>query len=271
MTLSPEEPTKLVLPADANPFRAPSARVADQSVPDAGPLLDEPRRVRIGSASEWIATAWRMFKEAPGPWIGMTVVYVLILMSISLVPIVGIVSNVLGPILVAGLMIACEAQARGESPTIASLFEGFKGNVGSLALIGVLTLAAVLGIGLVFGAGLFAVAGAAAAAGGEGAGMVALIAVAVAAGLVAGILMFPLSLAVMWAPALVAIHDVAPLQALKAGLVASVRNWLALLMLGFWAVLLLIPVVLTFGLAALVVGPVLFITLWAGYRDIFRR
>lgn len=258
--------------ADPNPFRAPSARVADASPSTtAGQLLDEPRRVSAGAPAQWLSTGWAMFKEAPGPWVGMVVVYMLISLGVGMIPVIGLLGTLLGPILVAGLTMAADGQSRGQRPELGNLFDGFKRNAGSLAMVGVLYLCVFLGFALLAGVGLVGMFGAA-MAGGGGDGMGAM---AIGGGLVFGALLVlligPLSFSTMWAPALVALHDIPALQALKMSLSAGLRNWVALLVVMLWGFVLLIPVLLTFGLAGLVVGPVAIIALWAAYRDIFVR
>lgn len=216
-----------------------------------------------------------MFRDAPGPWIGMIVVYTLILIGVSLVPLLGLLGNVLSPILGAGLMLACEAQARGETPRVGTLFDGFKRNAGSLAMIGVLILVAVMIIALVFGVGAIGLLAGVAATGGESTMTPVAIALAGAFGVAFVVafvvLIFPLSMAVIWAPALVAIHDMAPFPALKMGFTAGLRNWLPLIVFGLLSMLLMIVVAMTLGLGLLVVGPMLFIAMWAAYRDVFRQ
>lgn len=258
--------------ADPNPFRAPAARVADASTSTtAGQLLDEPRRVSAGAPAQWLSTGWAMFKEAPGPWVGMVVVYMLISMGVGMIPVIGVLGSLLGPILVAGLTMAAENQSRGQRPEIGNLFDGFKRNAGGLAMVGVLYLCVFLGVTLVAGVGLIGMLGAAMAGGGGNTMGSMAIGGTVLLGLLLVVLVGPLSFATMWAPALVALHDMPALQALKMSLSAGLRNWVALFVLMLWGLVLLIPVVLTLGLAGLVVGPVAVIALWAGYRDIFVR
>lgn len=257
---------------DANPFRAPAARVADADASSpGGQLLGEPRRVSAGAPLQWLSTGWAMFKEAPGPWIGMVVVYMVIVAGVSAIPVLGMVGTILGPILVAGLVLAAEGQSHGHRPIVGQLFDGFKKNTGSLAMVGVLHACLSLVFALVAGVGVLGVAGAAMASGGDGAMTGAATAGAVLVGLVVLLLLGPLAFSTMWAPALVILHDMPALQALKVSLTAGLRNWLVLVVFLLWGFLLVIPLVLTLGLAGLVIGPVAMIAVWAGYRDVFVR
>jgi uncharacterized membrane protein len=257
---------------EANPFRAPTARVADADASaGGGHLLAEPRRVPASAPAQWLSTGWSMFKDAPGPWVGMVVVYMLIVVGVSAIPVLGLFGTILGPILIAGLIVAAERQAQGDRPIVGQLFEGFKRNTGSLAMVGVLHACLSLVFALVAGVGVLGVVGAAMATGGDGALTGAATAGAVLVGLVLVLVLGPLAFSTMWAPALVILHDLPAVQALKVSITAGLRNWLVLVVFILWGFVLLIPLVLTFGLAGLVIGPVAMIAIWAGYRDIFVR
>ncbi|MGE3706550.1 MAG: BPSS1780 family membrane protein [Vicinamibacterales bacterium] len=254
---------------DSNPFRAPAARVAEPGTWSSSELLDQPRQIEAGSPLRWLSTGWTMFKEAPGPWVGMFLGYFAIMLVLGALPIIGILNNVLSSVLAGGLMLAAQGQAHGRRPAAGQLFDGFKKNTGGLALLGVLYLCAALAIALVAGVGVLGAIGAMAAGGSDftpvgGVGIALFVLLGV-------ILLMPLSLAAMWAPALVAIHDLQAVAALKLALTACVRNWMALVVFVLIGIALTVPIVLTLGLAALAIGPTVFIALWAGYRDVFVR
>jgi hypothetical protein len=258
--------------ADPNPFRAPAARVADAEMfSSGGQLLAEPRRVSLGAPRQWLLTGLSMFKEAPGPWVGMVVVYLLIVIGVGMIPVLGMVGTVLGPILIGGLLIAADGQSRGQQPVVGLVFEGFKRSTGSLAMVGVLHLCVSLAFLLVAGIGMAGIIGAVMLGGGEGA--MTSVAVAGTAVLVVLVVLVigPLGFSTMWAPALVVLHDMPAFAALKLAITAGLRNWAVLVVFILWGFVLLIPLILTAGLAGLVIGPVATIAVWAGYREIFVR
>jgi uncharacterized membrane protein len=74
---------------------------------------------------------------------------------------------------------------------------------------------------------------------------------------------------VWWSPALVALHDITPFEAMKRSLFACLRNWKALLVFGLLAIVICVVAIIPLGLGLLVAGPVLAISWWAGYREIF--
>ncbi len=236
-------------------------------------LLAEPRVVPAGAAIQWMTTGWEMFKAAPGPWVGIILIALIVTAVVSAVPIIGVLNIVLSPILMAGLAAACEAQRTGSTPRVEHLLAGFHKSAANLALVGVLYLVGVLVVGVVVGGGGFAAMLpfiAAASAGGEQFAMTpTMIAIIVLCVLLAFALFIPLGLAMGWAPPLVYLHDVGPFDALQRSLVACLRNWQALLVFMVLAIVLGSIAMIPLGLGLLVYGPVMAIAIWAGYREVF--
>jgi len=174
-------------------------------------LLAEPRVVPAGAPMQWITTGWEMFKAFPGPWIAIVIVYVIISAVIALLPIVGAVNVVVGPILAAGIVAACEAQRGGTAPRLEHLFAGFQSATAKLALVGVLYLVGLLAVGVVVGGGgvaamlPFIIAAAAGEQFSVSPAMIGMIVLFVLIGLV---LVVPLALVMMWAPPLIFVHGV---------------------------------------------------------------
>ena len=82
-------------------------------------------------------------------------------------------------------------------------------------------------------------------------------------------LMLPLLMALWFAPALVIFHDVQPMAAMKSSFQGACANTAP----GFGSVgfVLAILAVIPLGLGLLVLGPVMWGTMYVGYRDIFVR
>jgi len=249
-----------------NPFVAPTARLEDYSQ-KASHLLAEARVAPAGAAMEWLGTGWAMFQEAPGTWIGIVLVYFLIIVLVSIVPVIGMLNAVLSPVFAAGVILACEAQHRGSTPTVADLFRGFQRNTGNLMLIGVLYMAGLLGVFFVMGGGAAIVAPFLVLSGDQAA--VAAPGIAIVIVLAALLLVLPLGLTLWWSPALVAVHDMTSFEAMKRSLFACLRNWRVLLVYGILAMAMCVVAMIPLGLGLFIAGPVLAISWWAGYRAIF--
>jgi len=254
----------------ANPYVAPTARLVDYSPTDhASSLRGEARVVRAGAASQWIRTGWTMFRDDPGTWIAIVLLYFVIIVVVSAVPILGMVNGLLSPVLAAGVIFACEAQHKGSGPSVAHLFEGFRTRVGPLMMIGVLYLVGLLTVVAIVGAGMAIAIPMLALGDLRAAATPAAIVAVILAGLTALALLVPLSFTIWWSPALVAVHGLPPADAMKRSMRACLRNWRALLMYTVLLAALFLVALIPFGLGLLAAGPVFGISWWAGYRDIF--
>ncbi len=217
--------------------------------------------------------------------------------------------SLLAPVFIGGLMLGCRAIDRDQPLRVAQLFEGFQAAhfvplliIGAVDIALTLLLAAVVAGGMAGGGNVMDImrhggsdpmAMISRSAGAIGvAGLLASL-----AALVIGAVMGSLN---WFAPALVVLHGAKPIDAMKTSFVATWRNWLpflvyGLIVLAFGVVVILIIGVLAIvfglslfegsgvagmigmfilgllllGLFALVVGPIVFGSTYAGYADVF--
>lgn len=249
---------------DENPFKVPEARVADVSA-SGGAFIADGRRVAAGRGAAWFSEGWQMFRQAPGVWIGITVAFVIAVVGLSLIPLAGLLVNILIPVLIGGIMLGCKALDEGDELRFAHLFAGFSGYAGNLVLVGVIYLVGVIAIGIVTALSVGAL-GAGAAAMGGGAKMMGAMLVPI---LVALALILPLAMAVWYAPALVVFHEVPPFQAMKTSFFVSIKNFLPFLVYGLVFLVLAILATIPLGLGWLVLGPVTYCSVYASYKDMF--
>ncbi|MCL4802650.1 MAG: hypothetical protein KJ025_23895 [Burkholderiales bacterium] len=252
-----------------DPYAAPRAPVADAPGAELeGEFVPEGQAQPAGNGWSWITGGWALFKQNPGIWILIVVIFFVLGLLIQIIPIVGpIAMTLLGPVFVGGLMIGCRALEQGEPLEVGHLFAGFRGNTGKLVLIGVFSLIAFV---IVFAVMFVMVGGsvfAAAAGGGDpGAGNVMLILLAVLIGLA---LALPIYMAMWFAPALVSLQDMDVVAALKTSFFACLKNILTFIVYGVIMFVLAIVASIPFGLGWLVLAPVLIGSVYAAYRDIF--
>ncbi|MTW19557.1 hypothetical protein GJ668_00445 [Allochromatium palmeri] len=239
--------------------------------------IGEPTVVEAGRGWGWIQEAWGFFKQAPLAWIGALLLFYLIIIVVSLVPLIGgLATTILGPMFTAGLMLGAQAQDRGEGFKVGQLFSGFSVRPASLALIGVVYLGLALLIGLVVGVlFIFTIGSAGMLA--PGATMTPEQFQAMATGpqfmlpiLIALLLGMPLAMAMFFAPALVALDAVPVMQALKLSFMGCLKNILPFLVFGLIALVLFFVGAIPLFLGWLVVVPVLTIAVYTAYRDIFQ-
>jgi uncharacterized membrane protein len=265
------DPGRIAMATD--PYAAPRARVADvPATTDEGSFVPEGQAVAAGNGWQWIADAWQIFKQQPGMWIAIVVIFIVIFMLISLIPIVGgLAAALLAPVFAGGIAIGCQAMREGGELEIGHLFAGFKQNTGKLVLIGVFNLAAFIVIGVLVA--VIAGAGVAAAmmGGGQmGAGQaVASAGAIVLAVLVALALSVPVYMAIWFAAPLVALNDFDTIAAIKTSFFACLRNIVPFLLYGVVMFALAIVASIPVFLGWLVLAPVLAASVYTAYRDIF--
>jgi uncharacterized membrane protein len=252
--------------AEINPYQAPQAAVQDPGQGEAA-LAAEPRRVDAGRGVAWLSEGWALFRLAPGPWIGITVIGIVVFLVLAFVPVLGQLGTTLLSILFGGgIMLGCRALDRGGELTIGHLFAGFQTHLSPLLVIGALYLGALFAMFLVLslvGGGTLVSAMWGTAAPGEAAGGFLL------AALVFLLLLIPLAMAVWFAPALATLNDVPAVEAMKMSFTACLRNLLPFLVYGVLLFVLSILASIPFGLGWLVVLPMIAGSIYSGYKDIF--
>ncbi len=239
--------------------------------------IPEGRRVAAGRGLAWLGDGWRMFKEAPGSWVACFVLFCLMMIVLMLIPVLGnIAGALLSPVLIGGLMLGCRELARNEELMVAHLFAGFKEKSGPLLTLGLLEFALSLVVMLIAAAIVFMTVGAVflgvlmgqtpepgmTMEPGFWIGAAVLMLVVIA-------LFIPVSMAVWFAPPLVAIDGVVPLAALKWSFFACLKNIWSFLVYALVFCGLAIVASIPLGLGWLVLGPVLIASVYAAYRDIF--
>ena len=252
-----------------NPFAPPKAVL--EAEPADGEYIPGGRRVETGRGMAWFGEGWNLFKSAPGTWIGIFVVFIVLSLVLAIIPLGSLLSSLCYPVVVAGIMLGCRSLETGGSLQLGHLFEGFKRNVGSLLLVGILYLVGMMLVGFVAG---IAVAISVANMGAnfrpdDFSSMMAIAPVILLIVLAVTALMLPLVMALWFAPALVVFHDVQPMAAMTASFQGCMKNFMPFLIYGLVALVLGILALIPFGLGLLVYGPLLWGTMYAGYRDIF--
>ncbi len=210
--------------------------------------------------------------RAPGMWIAYGLIFIVISFVLAAIPLFGqLAVPVLLPVLFGGWLLAVRKLEEGGVLTVADLFGGFDRFLVPLLIVGAINLGAtvvvtviagVVGMGAVFG-------GVASGAADSGVGIAAAAGVGLLALLVMFLLFIVIGMAMWFAPALVVFAQVAPVDAIRASFAASLKNIPAL---GVFAILNLVAsllATLALGLGWLVLIPVVALTMWTSYRDIF--
>lgn len=226
----------------------------------------EVQRLPAGRGAEWLSQGWSLFKQAPGIWIGLVVIWMLLAIASDFVPVAGALAlNLVSPALTAGVCIGCRSLEGGQGLRIGHLFAAFQTDrigplivVGALGLAGVLALllvAMLLGMGFATGGGMHDIDS-------MGPGMLL-------AGLLVLVLAVPLAMLLWFAPPLVALDGIAPVDSLKLSFSACLRNFAALTVWGLLAFVLLVVAAIPLLLGWLIAVPLLAAAYYRMYREIF--
>lgn len=254
-----------------NPYAAPKAAVADDTVVASGDFIPGGQSRDAGRGWAWIADAWNLFKRQPGLWIGIWLLMMVIFMAAAFIPFIGSIFTILfWPVFMAGIAVGCRELDQGKELELGHLFAGFRERIGPLIGVGALYFGAVaiitLVVMLVFGAGMFALM----SGGGDPDSMAAAGgATAVLAVLIMLALMLPVVMAIWFAPLLVALQQLGPLEAMKMSFGGCLKNILPFLVYGLAGIGLAIVATLPLALGWLVLGPVVLASLYTAYRDIY--
>ncbi|CAN5193596.1 hypothetical protein BH09PSE6_BH09PSE6_05350 [soil metagenome] len=260
----------------ANPYAAPATVVADipgGSTSTAG-FIPAGRVVDAGRSITWYSGGWELFKKQPLMFIVLLVLWFVIAIVASFIPLIGPLALALvTPVFMAGMLLGCDAINRGEELEVGHLFAGFKTEAGNLMIIGAIMLGLQIAVmivmavvGMVFGVGLGAMLGGGShsgigAAGAFGGVIVILLLIVV--------LYVPINAALYFAPALVVFNKVAPVEAMKTSLMAVFRNIVPFIVFAVVTMVAGVVAAIPIGLGWFVLGPVLMAILYVSYRDVF--
>jgi uncharacterized membrane protein len=226
-----------------------------------------------GAGWTWIVEGWRLFAKSPVMWIATIVLLLIVMVALGFIPIIGhIAFQVLSPVFAAGYVVACRSLERGGEFELEHLFAGFKTRFGNLVIVGLLTLLGWVAIFLVFAAFVgFSILTAMLTGNSENVlTAMAASSMTIALGaLVSLALAVPLVAAYWFAPALVVMHDMSPLSAMKASFFGCMRNFIPFLVYGLIMTGFFLLAAIPFGLGFFVWFPLAISSTYAAYRGIF--
>lgn len=253
--------------SEQNPYQPPAANV---EVAMAGGQLSGAKSVAAGRGLSWFGEGFEIFKMDPWIWILNVVLFFVILALLNMIPIVSILSSLLGPVFVAGLILGCRDLDEGKDLKVSHVFAGFQNRAGTLIGLGAINLIltilfVVIMLGIMFAMGSFDLEALETGQMTEQQAMGMIL-----AGLVMMLFMIPLVMLFWFAPALIVLHDdIGIIEAMKLSFFGCVKNILPFLIYGIVGLILMVLASIPLGLGWLVLGPVLFGTIYASYKDIF--
>ncbi len=219
----------------------------------------------------WIAEGWHLFKAQPLMWWVCLIVFVVVSVVPQLIPIIGpIIGLLLAPILVAGLMLGAHDVQEGRPLSVGHVFAGFQTNPGALILTALIQVGLIVAIGaaifFLMGQRLMSAAVAWNMKGNVDFGTVVSL---LGPALPLLLLLVLVVMSTYFAPPLVAIRNEGPVRAMWLSVTGMLKN--ALPGIAYSAVMFVLALLATlpFGLGWIVLLPVLALSTYAAFRDIY--
>ena len=207
-----------------NPYAPPTANVADPAPEISNAvLIPYGRRAPAGDGAKWIGSAFSLYFKRPWKWIGLIILWFIILGIVSSIPFVNLISTLLWPAWSAGFVYTADLQRRTGNFSIRDMFYGFGPLLGQLAIVGgVMLLGSVVSFGVM--AALVDLDTARAVYLSGEIGEQALTLEFWLAVLVSFALVLPITAATYFAPALMLFHALPPSEAMKMSFVGLLQE-----------------------------------------------
>jgi uncharacterized membrane protein len=269
--------------SEFNPYQQPQSDVAvEQSAP--GMAVHAPMRRPLGAGARWISDAWALFTKNPGLWIGGMLVLWLLGMAAGMFPIIGfVIGIVINPLIYAGAYIVAHKSDRGDAVRFEDFFAGFQWRTGSLLALGGISFAMIVAVTVFCGVIAWQISGgdfstlsdnwgaladgdAPAASGLSELFLTKLVLIA----LIWLLILVPY-LALMWfaLPLIVLSNEMTIGRALKWSFVGCFKNIIPMTLYSIVLFILLLIGMIPAFLGLLVVTPLLMISLYISFRDIY--
>ena len=256
-----------------NPYAPPATPVADrdelQEPSDSGRFVPFGRSLPVGRGPAWIGDAWRILRSQPGMWAAAMILMVVAWIVLQLIPLVSFFAQLLVPFGYAAIALAAAEQRRSGTFELKVLLGGFEKHAMPLLGVGLTTF---LG-GIVFLIVLAIFLGGdlvrAMAVGGTLDPDAFLSTRFWLAFLVGFVAMLPIAFATYLAPQLIVLHDQPAITAMKMSLIGCAKNILPGLVFLVCAFVMVFLSMIPLFLGLLITMPILAITNYTVYRDIF--
>lgn len=225
--------------------------------------------VPASQAVQWLVESFRMFRAQPIQWMGLTAGWVSITFALLVIPFLGgVVANFLQPAFFASFAIAGYKQSAGERIVMGDLFSGFRRQMRSQVNLGAVLLIAEIAIFAIMAAMGLPVA----SSDGEPFSMADYVEALQGKEwiLAFGFLLTVIVKGALWfAPPLIAFHGMPTMHAIRWSVYAALANLGAMMVYGAILLLLFFAGVIPWGLGLVVVLPIMAISTFVGYREVF--
>lgn len=244
------------------------------------------RTAPAGDGINWLVDSFAIFSRYWPVWLLIDIFIIVLKIATFFIPLLGgIVMQILMPVFMGGLMLGCRSQDKGEGFLIEHFFSGFSNKFLQLVTVGAIQLSGIVLILIFCGLMLFFVAGGMDTIMGvvqaaqnalmshdinrliEVTGGMSLIILAVA---LTGLALYvPLLVLVWFAPALIILDNQDVITAMKNSFIGCMKNMVPYLLYGIIGLVFSIIATIPLGLGWLVLIPMMIISIYLAYKDIF--
>lgn len=247
-----------------NRFKAPESALVNELVPDEL-VVHEPRTVAAGRGAGWLFDGFDYFKRHAGNWIAICIIGFVLMIVLNIIPVVNLLAGFLTSVWVGGIMVGCKAIYDNQGLEIGHLFAGFQNKFGSLLGLSAIVMLASFGVMAITLGSLFM-----AALTGDTTSMSADDVMKMALGLLIALaLLLPLYMAAWFAPCLILFGGEDVFTAMKLSFVACLKNFVPFLIYGIVMIVLIFIASIPLGLGMLVVGPMIFASVFISFKEVF--
>lgn len=240
---------------------------------DAEFYVSNPLAVPAGRGAAWLFEGFTMFQKNWLAWIGVTIIFFIIMIVVSIIPFGSFLFNLIAFAFVGGLMLGCREADQGGDFNVGHLFAGFSENFGQYVLLGVFYSIGVLVIVVLMLVLMFIMLGGTSFLAdfqtGQFDKLLPYMATMLVAALVALLLYLPLIMAFWFAPVLIALGKVGVIDAMKKSFAGCMVNIVPYLLYGVVGLVLSLLASIPLGLGWLILCPMIVASIYLSYRDIF--
>ena len=257
-----------------NPYRSPDTPLEFES--DSAGFLTEPQQLSAGYGWTWFKQAFGLFMQNPLMWLVIFIVFIVLLMVLSMIPLVSLLTSIISPIFIGGIMMGCRDLEQGEGLNFNHLFAGFQHRGSQLAGLGVIQLVASIVIVIIPALllivfGMLSMTDMMDSMSQQMSDVAELYTAFLLYFLILTALMVPLIMGLWFASCLIVFHNFSAWEAFNLSFRACAVNLIPFLVYGLVGLLLALLASIPMGLGFLILGPVILLSMYSGYRSIFFR
>jgi len=235
--------------------------------------ISHPVTAPTARGAAWLFDGFTLFQQEWLTWIGITILFFVLSVVVSILPLGSLLFNFLVFAFVGGLMLGCREIDRGGELSVGHLFTGFSDKLSQYVLLGVIYTVGMAIILLLMGGLLFIMLGGMSfitdLQAGEIDKLIQYSTTILIVVLLALMLYVPLIMAFWFAPALVALGHLSALEAIKLSFSGCMVNVMPFLLYGVVGLILSVLASIPMGLGWLILCPMMVASLYLSYRDIF--